>query len=165
MHGERTWRDRLQAKWATTVHAARAASASFFDLYRWGRAPRPAAAAPTALPGSMKPRLKGSQAGYCSIATTTSSIAGIDEAPRPAAAAPAATAAALPDEPQQDGAGASPAWKEAELATTAPPPPPRPAAAAAAAAALPDEGRQAGACDHIVYIGPDNSLAPLTQSN
>ncbi|KAE9172635.1 hypothetical protein PF005_g26621 [Phytophthora fragariae] len=120
MHGERTWRDRLQAKWATTVHAARAASASFFDLYRWGRAPRPAAAAPTALPGSMKPRLKGSQAGYCSIATTTSSIAGIDEAPRPAAAAPAATAAALPDEPQQDGAGASsiiagvdasPAWK------------------------------------------------------
>ncbi|KAE8958778.1 hypothetical protein PF011_g30645 [Phytophthora fragariae] len=70
-----------------------------------------------------QPRLKGSQAGYCSIATTTSSIAGIDEAPRPAAAAPAATAAALPDEPQQDGAGASssssiiagvdasPAWK------------------------------------------------------
>ncbi|KAE9289538.1 hypothetical protein PF008_g25862 [Phytophthora fragariae] len=95
MHGERTWRDRLQAKWATAVHAARAASASFFDLYRWGRAPRPAAAAPAALPGSMKPRLKGSQAGYCSIATTTSSIAGIDEAPRPAAAAPAA-AAALP---------------------------------------------------------------------
>ncbi|KAE9293956.1 hypothetical protein PF008_g24665 [Phytophthora fragariae] len=53
----------------------------------------------------------------------------------------------------------APAWKDTELATIAPPPPSQPAAAAAAAAALPDEGRQAGARDHLVYIGPYNSLA------
>ncbi|KAE8960284.1 hypothetical protein PR001_g30430, partial [Phytophthora rubi] len=83
--------------------------------------PRPAAVAlpDEAMAGQAPP---GSRASRCRTATTTSSgggsssIAGVD---------------------------ASPAWKEAELATAAPPR--RPAAAAAAAAALPDEAQQDGA--------------------
>ncbi|KAE8960480.1 hypothetical protein PF004_g22276 [Phytophthora fragariae] len=48
--------------------------------------------------------------------------------------------------------------------------PPRPAAAAAAAAAvaaaaLPVEARHAGAREHLIYIGPDNSLASHKVTN